>query len=210
MSEEASPLKKKFEELEEEVRKLREPLESTLMDVRELVSNLENPFNYATSILGTDGLRKGSANSAEVERAEEPALEEPVRDLEEHVTDESFQPHPGRRREGRRNLSVLLCAYLLLKVLGREKALNFLNSRSARKFAPIDLLELLNDSIELLSSYEVVDGFPPGGQPAFREDMMLMAIYLVHALAMGADESFFMSLTLAIKILDHDSKSLRR
>ena len=210
MSEEVSPLKKKFEELEEEVRKLREPLESTLMDVRELVSNLENPFNYATNILGIDELRKESAESAEVEKAEEVVLEEPVKNLEEHMADEKFQAHSGKHKEGRRNLSVLLCAYLLLKILGREKALSFLNSRSARRFAPIDLLELLNDSIELLSSYGAVDEFPPGGQSVFREDMMLMAIYLVHALAMGADERFFTSLTLAIKILDRDSRNLRR
>jgi len=41
-SDEDLSLKKRLEELEEEVRKLKEPLETTLMDVREIISNLEN------------------------------------------------------------------------------------------------------------------------------------------------------------------------
>ena len=203
MSEEAGSLRKKFEELEEEVKRLREPLESTLMDVRELISNLENPFNYATSVLNLDesGEKAGSEEKLEENSG---AKEDSFGDF--NVEDFSRLEF-GKWSSGGRSLSILLCAYLLLKLLGRERALSFLGSRSARRFAPITLLELLNDSIELLSCYESVEKFPADGRPMFREDLMFMAMYLVHSLASGADERFFMSLTLAVKILEDGLRS---
>jgi len=59
-------LKKRLEELEEEVRKLKEPLETTLMDVREIISNLENPFNYVANILELDKLRRSGEDVRDV------------------------------------------------------------------------------------------------------------------------------------------------
>lgn len=201
MSEEAASLKRKFEELEEEVKRLREPLESTLMDVRELVSSLENPFNYATSMLSL-GEPGGKAGSRERRGDASEADEAASRDLGQELSGDLPRPDLGKHPSGGRNLPILLCAYLLLKILGRERALSFLGSRYARRLAPITLLELLNDSIELLSCYESVDKFPAENRPAFKEDLMFTAMYLVHSLASGADERFFTSLTLAIKMLE--------
>ncbi|MCD6341644.1 MAG: hypothetical protein J7L83_02170, partial [Thaumarchaeota archaeon] len=65
MGDEYGSLRKKFEELEEEVKKLKEPLETTLMDVRELISNLENPFNYATSMLSISESKKPAEDATE-------------------------------------------------------------------------------------------------------------------------------------------------
>ncbi|HDJ67059.1 MAG TPA: hypothetical protein ENF33_05060 [Nitrososphaeria archaeon] len=70
-------LKKRLEELEEEVRKLKEPLETTLMDVREIISNLENPFNYVANILELDKLRRSG---------------EDIRDVKERVVREIERP----------------------------------------------------------------------------------------------------------------------
>lgn len=199
MSDEASVLKKKFEEIEEEIRRLREPLESTLMDVRELVSNLENPFNYATRVLSLDA---GKDDDEAGVKGIEPIASE------ERAPANAHSIFPELRAPGRHNLSVLLCSYLLLKVLGRERALSFLNSRFARKIAPISLLEALNDSVELLSSYESVNELVSG--QIFKEDLMLLAAYLVHALAANADERFFTSLCLMLKLLENNPKPIGR
>ena len=107
MSEEAGSLRRKFEELEEEVKRLREPLESTLMDVRELISNLENPFNYATSVLNLDGSRE-KAGSEEKLWEDSSAKEDSSGDF--NVEDFS-RLELGKRSSGGRSLSILLCAY---------------------------------------------------------------------------------------------------
>ena len=203
MSEEVSPLKRKFEELEEEVRKLREPLESTLMDVRELISNLENPFNYATNLLG---LGERSAEAGRVEEGDRRRPEDS--DEEAEVIPTSIDRPPSSWKH--RNLSALLCSYLLLKILGREEALSFLDSRHARRLAPINLIELLIDSIELLSCYEPVGKLPARDNPVFGEDAVFVAAYLIYSLASGADERFFTSLILALKALEADMGRSRR
>lgn len=196
MSEESSFLKKKFEEIEEEVKRLREPLESTLMDVRELISNLENPFNYATKILGVSEVLKKREDEPGADEAETVAPEEPS-------PPPTLRPSQSSQVLGRRELSTLLCAYLLLRILGREKALSFLNSRHARRLAPIELLESLADSVDLLSSFEAPAKLASGH--CSREDLMLSAAYLVHSLAAGRDDSFFVSLCFTLKLLEHDS-----
>ena len=133
VSEEDASLRKRLEELEEEVRKLKEPLETTLMDVREIISNLENPFNYVASILELDKLKGGERDVREVE---ERVKREVERQEDERVLQKiGHERAPTRRRIGPAPsaqsgasslLASLACACVLLRLLGSENTLRFL------------------------------------------------------------------------------------
>jgi len=209
-------LRKKFEELEEEVRKLKEPLESTLMDVRELVANLENPFNYASSILGN--LEKENNGEKSLKREEEKKLEKAESlgerfthrsDRVEPAEEESLESFPrvtgsiGRRLASQPNsLAVIGCAYMLVRLLGLNTAVKFLNSRAARKFASPELLDLLLDAVEFIVGLSMFGEKHGGRGRKSSEELMLTAAYLLSMLSSGADEKFFTSLILASRILD--------
>ncbi|MCD6536308.1 MAG: hypothetical protein J7K49_04665 [Thaumarchaeota archaeon] len=199
MGDEYGSLRKKFEELEEEVKKLKEPLETTLMDVRELISNLENPFNYATNILNVEELKK---QSEDVEKGfEQKAEEDLVRGESEPIPRK--QPIALLPEDiGGKSLATITCAYLLLKLLGKEYAVGFLNSRAARKFAPPRVLESLTDAIELILSLDGLDRFNIARVGKPDEEFTVAAAYLLNLLSSGADEKFFIILILLLKILD--------
>lgn len=200
MGDEYGSLRKKFEELEEEVKRLKEPLETTLMDVRELISNLENPFNYATRILTAEGLKKQSEN---VENGFEQKAEEGDLARGEGVPPSEKQLMallPGGVKG--KSLATITCAYLLLKLLGKEHAVGFLSSRAARKFAPPRILESLTDAIELILSLDGLDRFNVARVGKPDEEFTVAAAYLLNLLSSGADEKFFIILILLLKILD--------
>lgn len=199
MGDEYGSIRRKFEELEEEVRKLREPLETTLMDVRELISNLENPFNYATNIVSIEELRRQREES-------EKDLEQLVEGTEQNRCEsELFQKRRSSillpEDAGGKSLATITCAYLLLKLFGREHAVTFLSSSAARNFAPPQVLESLLDAIKLLLS---IEGFNISKVKAKRldEESTIAAAYLLNLLSSGADEKFFLILVLLLKILD--------
>jgi len=200
MGDEYGSLRKKFEELEEEVKKLKEPLETTLMDVRELISNLENPFNYATNILSAEELQK---QSGEIEKGfEQKAGEEDLVRGEGELAPRK-QPVVLLPEDVRgKSLATITCAYLLLKLLGKEYAVGFLNSRAARKFAPPRVLESLTDAIELILSLDGLDRFNVAKVGKPDEEFTVAAAYLLNLLSSGADEKFFIILILLLKILD--------
>ena len=215
---EHAALRKKFEELEREVKRLKEPLESTLMDVRELIANLENPFNFASSILGDLekplAEKKPSSNDNDGQKQASPRrIRENHVSSEEHIEEFSSHGrydadlgegiHKTRLRRGRYDeLAVIGCAYMLLRTLGLNATVKFLNSRAARKFASPELLDMLLDAVEFIVSLNTMME-PHGGKGRKNlEELMVAAAYLVSMLASGADDKFFTSLVLASKILD--------
>jgi len=203
MGDEYGSLRKKFEELEEEVKKLKEPLETTLMDVRELISNLENPFNYATSMLSIGESKKPAEDATEKPVTQGSEYEDRDRGKSEPV----FQSRYVKEFRKSDSLATIICAYLLLKILGRENAMGFLNSRAARKFSSPQLLESLIDAVEIILNLDSVRGFPIAKGKKLDEEFMVVAAYLLNMLSSGADEKFFTLLILILKILDSSSRN---
>ncbi len=181
-------LEKRLQELEEEVKRLKEPLESTLMDVRELISNLENPFNYVATLLGaTYQVDTGRNNSRQRSRGSTQDREKP---LEEQV----------RHEDGGGLLGLLACACILLRLLGRENTLKFLSSRLVAQLAPRETIERLMDAVEFL-----VKNAEPGGvylpeRCSLSYESLLAASYVVSMMVSApSDERLFMALLLGLK-----------
>ena len=203
-SDEDLSLKKRLEELEEEVRKLKEPLETTLMDVREIISNLENPFNYVASILELDKLRRGEGNVREVKERvtreiKRPENEKPLPEIG-HEQISARQQRISPAPSGAPNLlASLACACILLRLLGSENTLRFLRSRIAKQLAPPDALEGLSDAVDfLLRNHEEFQGIYLPQIRQLSYESLLAAAYVISMLGSMNDERFFTALLLGL------------
>ena len=196
-------LKKRLEELEEEVRKLKEPLETTLMDVREIISNLENPFNYVANILELDKLRRSGEDVRdvkervvrEIERPEEEKAP-PKIDYRQVSMRQEISPAPS----GMSNLlASLACACILLRLLGSENTLRFLRSRFVKQLAPPDVLERLSDAVDfLLRNHEEFQGIYLPDVRQLNYESLLAAAYVISILGSINDDKFFTALLLGL------------
>lgn len=208
-------LERRLKELEEEVKKLKEPLESTLMDVRELISNLENPFNYVANLMDLEKLKeelKEASSKAKVK----PGLKESsshhgpplspttAKVAEPYIQSETdnngFNPTSRLNSEKRSFLGVLACACILLKLLGRENTLRFLGSRLVRQLAPGEVIDRLSDAVDfLLKHAEPHSLYLPDRAPLTYESL-LAAAYVVSMMAVNpGDDRLFVTLLLGMK-----------
>lgn len=199
---EHSILEKRLRELEEEVRKMKEPLETTLMDVRQLISDLENPFNYVAKIIDLEKFQP-KQESLEVENIKKinrkEVLHKPIQDLED-VGRESIEPRFEGHQGGHVNLlNILACGSILIKLLGQEHVLKFLNSRIASQLVPRGLIYSLIDAVDFLLKYS-------GGELYVRSqsrislDSIVAAAYIISLLSNNrVDDRFFMLLMFGLK-----------
>ncbi|RLG01707.1 MAG: hypothetical protein DRN49_00710 [Thaumarchaeota archaeon] len=201
MSSNEGSIKKRLDELEEEVRRLKEPLETTLMDVRELISNLENPFNYVANILELDKLRRRNEGDIkervvrEVEKAEEEIPLSKISD-KQVPSKQKISPAPS----GMSNLlASLACACILLRLLGSENTMRFLRSRIVKQLAPPEILEGLNDAIDfLLRNHEEFQGIYLPEVRHLNYESLLAAAYVISILGSINDDKFFTALLLGL------------
>ncbi|MEM4006323.1 MAG: hypothetical protein QXT92_01505 [Nitrososphaerota archaeon] len=156
-------LEKRIKELEEEVKKMKEPIESTLMDIRQLISELENPFNYIAKLIDLDKIpaEKIAVNKEQTGNILQRDHEWKSRDNEyrEVMVREPRESYKEIKKTGQgylvepHLLNYLSCACILVKLLGHEYTVRFLNSRIVNKIAPRDVLDSLLDAVEFLSKY---------------------------------------------------------
>jgi len=201
--EEESSLKKRLEELEEEVRKLKEPLETTLMDVREIISNLENPFNYVANILELDKLRRSEEDIRDVKKRVTREIERPEDERAPPKVDYGQAPTKQRISLAPSGMSDLLaslaCACVLLRLLGSENTLRFLRSRIVKQLAPPDVLERLSDAVDfLLRNHEEFQGIYLPEVRQLNHESLLAAAYVISILGSINDERFFTALLLGL------------
>ncbi|MEM1583824.1 MAG: hypothetical protein QXF28_02710 [Nitrososphaerota archaeon] len=200
--EEHSFLEKRLRELEDEVRRMKGPLETTLMDVRQLISELENPFNYVAKIIDLEKFQPRQA-SQEVENVKKSSkkevFQEPLQDFEdvgrESIGSRFEEPHLGQVNL----LNVLACGSILIKLLGPEHVLKFLNSRIAGQLVPRRLIYSLIDVVDFLLKYS-------GGEVYVRSpsrlslDSTVAAAYIISLLANNrVDDRFFILLMFGLK-----------
>lgn len=200
--EEHSLLEKRLRELEEEVRKMKEPLETTLMDVRQLISNLENPFNYITKIIDLDRIPSKQVTQ-EVEDVKKTkkieSLHESIEDFN-HVSREDAWAGLGEIHRDQVNLlNILACGSILIKLLGQDHVIKFLNSKIVNQLAPRKLIYSLMDAVDFLLKYS-------GGELYIQSpsqislDSIVAAAYIVSLLASSkVDDRFFILLMFGLK-----------
>ncbi|MCF8884786.1 MAG: hypothetical protein L4877_03215 [Aigarchaeota archaeon] len=202
-------LEKRIKELEEEVKKMKEPIESTLMDIRQLISELENPFNYIAKLIDLDKIpaEKIAVNKEQTGNILQRDHEWKSRDNEyrEVMVREPRESYREIKKTGQgylvepHLLNYLSCACILVKLLGHEYTVRFLNSRIVNKIAPRDVLDSLLDAVEFLSKYL-------GSQMYLQSnvklslDSIITAAYLVSLLATkNIDDRLFILLMLGLK-----------
>jgi len=188
---------------------MKEPIESTLMDIRQLISELENPFNYIAKLIDLDKIpaEKIAVNKEQTGNILQRDHEWKSRDNEyrEVMVREPRESYREIKKTGQgylvepHLLNYLSCACILVKLLGHEYTVRFLNSRIVNKIAPRDVLDSLLDAVEFLSKYL-------GSQMYLQSnvklslDSIITAAYLVSLLATkNIDDRLFILLMLGLK-----------
>lgn len=202
-------LEKRIRELEEEVKKMKEPIESTLMDIRQLISELENPFNYIAKLIDLDKIpvERFTVNREQTEKNLQRDLEQRARDYE--YSGERMKEPRETYREMRRIdhvrlgenhlLNYLSCACMLIKLLGHEYTVRFLNSRIVSRIAPRDVVDSLLDAVEFLSKY-LGSQIYLQANVKLSPDSVIVAAYIISLLATkNIDDRLLILLMLGFK-----------
>jgi len=207
-------LERRLKELEEEVKKLKEPLESTLMDVRELISNLENPFNYVANLMDLEKLKEELKEASAAKN--KPGLKESsthhgpssspasmsagVSHPQSETSNNNLEPVSKLDLEKRGFLGVLACACILLKLLGRENTLRFLGSRLVRQLAPSEVIDRLSDAVDFLLKHAEPHNLYLPDHASLTYESLLAAAYVVSMMAVNpGDDRLFVTLLLGMR-----------
>jgi hypothetical protein len=202
-------IEKRVKILEEEIQKMKEPLEKTLMDVRGLINELENPFEYVTKLIGTLPVKELKPNN-EVGKAEQNLHRQTIQtECAVEGMGQSRAP-AGRCNLGvTKFLNVLALTSLMVKLIGHERLLSMLSSTSWRSLIPSDTIIQIIESLEILKRFEEEAQNPNSQKTLMIEDGLISA-YLLNKLAEGDDDPLFILLLLIINKLQPDNVTQRK
>ncbi|MCS7135796.1 MAG: hypothetical protein RMJ14_04400 [Nitrososphaerota archaeon] len=189
--------------LEEEVQKMKEPLERTLMDVRGLINELENPFEYITKLIGTFPVKELKPINEAIKN--EQNLHQQLQT--ERSVERVAQPYTstGRCSFGvTKFLNVLALTSLMVKLIGHERLLSMLSSTSWRSLIPPDIIVQIIESLEILKKFEGETHSTNSQKTLMIEDGLISA-YLLNKLVEGDDDPLFILLLLVINRIQHDN-----
>ncbi|MEM0090359.1 MAG: hypothetical protein QXF84_03315 [Nitrososphaerota archaeon] len=202
-------VEKRIKVLEEEIQKMKEPLEKTLMDIRGLINGLENPFEYITKLIGTFPVKELKLSDGTSKAEQNLHQQQPYA---ERIIEEKTKPYTsaGRYNLGAtRFLNVLALTSLMVRFIGHERLLSMLSSASWRSLIPSDTIVQIIESLDMLKKFEneVQNQYP---QSTLTVEDGLISAYLLNKLAEGDDDPLFILLLLIINRLQHDNGLRRR
>ncbi|MCS6784715.1 MAG: hypothetical protein RMI43_04445 [Candidatus Caldarchaeum sp.] len=147
---EASPTERRIKQLEEEIKRIREPLEKTLLDIREMINTAENPFIFLTKSVTSE------KPTMEKPVSNEKAAEPPVVQAQKPVAD--FTEIPAVSNMGQDELdsfiSILAAVDLMVLIVGREYLTNLANMLAWKNLIPKSLLDGIKEALEFLSTVD--------------------------------------------------------
>jgi len=168
---------KRIKKLEEEIRRIREPLEKTLLEIREMMNMAENPFIYLKGELGD----VSSEETRPKQPVEKPAPEQPIANQERTVAMESYSLRQGFN--GLDSFITTLAAVdLMVVIIGRENLINLVNMLAWRNLIPKTMLEGIKEALEFISTLERetrIEQTPPH-PPSFND--LLIVLYMLSLL----------------------------
>ncbi|MEM4494972.1 MAG: hypothetical protein QXE96_04140 [Candidatus Caldarchaeum sp.] len=169
---------KRIKKLEEEIRRIREPLEKTLLEIREMMNMAENPFIY---LKGGD---LGEVSSEEVR---------PKQSADKHAVENNLAIHEKAAdkelhglRQGFNGLdsfiTTLAAVDLMVVIVGRENLVNLVNMLAWRNLIPRTLLEGIKEALEFISTLEKDTRIEqaPTHPPGFND--LLIVLYMLSLL----------------------------
>lgn len=214
--------KDRLSKLEEEVDNLKKMIEDTLTDIRILINELENPFEYLSKFvdkLPEEGEERGEKDVKEVEeRGEKPGYPDVSEDRESYKEElevkkgelgkgekpvETREPEKEqsvlnrslRRRESLVYERALLVGDFLLKTFGKDSVHKMLHLFYRRGLITTDIYMTMLDVIENLN-LEV--DFSYLEKPITPEDYIL-ALYLLNRVEDIDENEIFLILLMALK-----------
>ncbi|MEM4280738.1 MAG: hypothetical protein QW470_03655 [Candidatus Caldarchaeum sp.] len=197
MSEGQTSNERKLKTIEEEIRRLREPLEKTLLDIREMINSAENPFNFLARSISQ---QEDPASFGKVESNAEPEVQqvhEASRGKRQAVSFKKISEEEVGNIESLESfISVLAAVDLMVLIVGKEYLVNLVNRLAWKGFISKKLLESIKEALEFMSSMEPVSKFDrlADGQPTFND--ILVVLYIISLLVKNDDNSLtFMLLT---------------
>ena len=204
-------IEKKIKQLEEEIKSLREPLEKTLFDVREVLSTLENPFNYITILLGSevgsklsqlqnaDKLTDGSKNQNNLSYNR--VTEEVVTSVENNKQYVNFREVKGEASNGRRDLvrfiNIVATVSIMLELVGKDNLLNLVNMVAWKGLISKELADSIKEAVELYLRGELGTRFDPSQTINNTVGNTLVVLYLLSKLAKEDNDPLMVILVTA-------------
>ncbi|MEM2095523.1 MAG: hypothetical protein QXX19_01025 [Candidatus Caldarchaeum sp.] len=186
MSDQQSAGDKRLKSIEEEIKKIREPLEKTLLDIREMLNSAENPFNILAQTVRADEAleqRKPEKGAARPTDAEQFSLSK-----QEVILHEEEEASVRDQDSLSYFIQVLTAVDLMNVVVGKDYLLRLVNMLAWKKLISKDLVEVIKEALEFLSSIESSTRMNPvhDAQPSITD--VLIVLYLIYLLSKN-DES---------------------
>lgn len=145
---EGSPSERKIRQLEEEIRKIREPLERTLLDIREMINMAENPFIHLTQSFAVDDKEPEKIPFQTPVPEKDSGVKRVLSNHEASIT-------PKHVANGLDSfISVLAAVDLMVLIVGREYLLSLANMLAWKNLIPKNLLDAIKEALEFLSSLD--------------------------------------------------------
>ena len=223
----ADHVEKRLRQLEEEVRGLKEPLEKTLLEVREILNTLENPFTYITALLreeGTGVLTEAMQNSSFQNKENKPTSgnlpekEHARTQLEtwdkEYPLNVELAASSTRRISGTkisRFINVVAAVSLMLNLVGREQLLNIINMASWRGLISKQLADDVKEALELYLRGDLgiqLDSLIT--RPSSGVGNTLVVLYILSRLENDPNDSFMLILMTAFERSSPNQNGQRR
>ncbi|MEM4311464.1 MAG: hypothetical protein QXX95_03660 [Nitrososphaerales archaeon] len=206
-------LKDKVEKMEKEIKGIKQPIEKTLVDLRLLLSELENPFNYIQKFLPINELEKSKEEKSKEEKTE------PEKKFDEEKTDSKTIPKiidakksnvelilPTTvtntiKKESSEDLSysdwlsytnTLSCAYILLNIFGRNTLQDVLIGYLRKNWITKEIVNVIEDAIDtIMKSVSAIDEINLEEPRYVTVEDHLIAIYLIDRLSKNRADLIF-------------------
>ena len=161
---ELAELEKRVKAIEKEIQEIREPLYTTLTDLRSTIAELENPFNYISKMIEAispkDDKRGGRSGNKLEEAAKHAANTDGSKDQELETAagkeginknldgSEGFKINP---EEWQRQFNILVVSNLLLEVFDRDELMRVLAEYVKDGWISRELAKTIEEAVDKLT-----------------------------------------------------------
>ena len=227
LEEEVEKLKKRVASLEEEIRSVYEPLKNTILDIRTLMSELENPFNYLRQLGLSDEFLNAQNLDEKVEKIVDARLRHILDERINKALNRMVRPEKGeasQEGEGAENtppheqhehqppaskvkgdpeaspaISTLVCAEYLLHLFGKKNLPRILETYVSKRWISEEAKAAILKASKVLTNSGLTSKTYSG---TFQGDLTdhLLAISLINTVSRSDAPNFYTLLLLKDRV----------
>jgi len=163
-SSELSELEKRVKAIEKEIQEIREPLYTTLTDLRSTIAELENPFNYISKMIeaispkddkkGEEGINRGVGEAVKETTNINGSKERELESAAKEGTNKNFDGSNGFKinpEEWQRQFNILVVSNLLLEVFDRDELMRVLAEYVKDGWINRELAKTIEEAVDKLT-----------------------------------------------------------